>query len=111
LAAQVETSRWGRGNVGDGAWCEIDEILDGYGPEGYEVESVQSESGEGGRWTTTRTITYEITEEGGDVAYFTLWRERPATEMQDGMDFAYTLTEVEPREVVVVEYVRKKVAV
>ncbi|WP_337102370.1 hypothetical protein [Paenibacillus sp. YIM B09110] len=100
-----------QGEVWDAAYEEIDVAFDGYceGVE-YSVEQVDEEYEDGGRWTNYRTKVYRV-EEAGEVAYFSLWRELPATEMQDGGDFSYELTEVVPKEVTVIQYVTKKEAV
>jgi len=103
LEAKVDAVPWAR--VGDKSWREIDEIVDAYEPEGYEIDIVDEEFGEGGRWTTTEEITYRITQADGKVAYFSVNRERPATEMQEGGDFSYGICEVVPREVTITKYV------
>ncbi|MMZ45517.1 hypothetical protein D1872_71180 [compost metagenome] len=102
LESKVDATRWSQ--VGDGNYEEINDILDAYKPKGYEVEEVSEKHGEGGRWTTTVTTVNKVTQTDGKVAYFSLWRERPATEMQEGMDFAYSFGEVIPKEVTVIRY-------
>ena len=42
------------------------------------------------------------------MAYFELWEEVPATELQEGGDFSYGFHEVVPQEVTVTQYVVKK---
>ncbi|RCX22908.1 hypothetical protein DFP94_101497 [Fontibacillus phaseoli] len=109
LEAKANTSIYSR-TVGDADWREIDDILDAYNPEGYEVDEVATRYGEGGRWTTREITTYKVTQTDGKTAYFTIDRERPATEMQDGGDFAYEIWEVVPREVTVTKYVPGRAA-
>ncbi|WP_149093379.1 hypothetical protein [Paenibacillus terrae] len=108
LESKVDATRWPQ--VGDGIYEEINDILDAYKPEGYEVEEVSEKHGEGGRWTTTVTIVNKVTQADGKTAYFFLWRERPATEMQEGGDFSYTFGEVVPKEVTVIRYVTGRAA-
>ncbi|ETT64910.1 hypothetical protein BSK66_07820 [Paenibacillus odorifer] len=96
--------------VGDDDWREIDDILDAYKPEGYEIDEVESRQGEGGRWTTREITTYKITQTDGKVAHFKIDRECPATEMQEGGDFAFEIWEVVPREVTVTKYIPGRAA-
>ncbi|MCU6709313.1 hypothetical protein M6D81_11405 [Paenibacillus sp. J5C_2022] len=101
-----------QGEVWDEAYEEIDVAFDGYlsGEDGvspYTAEKVDEEFEDGGRWSNYRTTVHKIEEESGTVAYFSLWRELPATEIQDGGDFSYELDEVVPREVTVTRYVAK----
>jgi hypothetical protein len=101
-----------QGEVWDEAYEEIDVALDGYmsGKDGilpYQVAKVDEEFEDGGRWSNYRTTVHKVEEESGAVAYFSLWRELPATEIQDGGDFSYELEEVVPREVTVTRYVSK----
>ncbi|CAM2953964.1 hypothetical protein PASE110613_09335 [Paenibacillus sediminis] len=103
LEAKVDAERWPI--VGDGNWREIADILDAYEPEGYEIDVVAEKFGGGGRWFTTEDITYKVTQSDGKVAYFSVNRERPATEMQEGGDFSYGIREVVPKEVTVIKYV------
>ncbi|MBX6360525.1 MAG: hypothetical protein IRZ03_10660 [Acidobacterium ailaaui] len=86
---------------------EIESIIDVYKPEGYTVEEVHSEFEEGGRWTNVSTKVYKI-EQNGEVAYFELWREVPASEIQEGMDLSWGFNEVVPKEVTVIQYVHKE---
>lgn len=102
LEAKADATKWPQ--VGDENWEEIEEILEAYKPEGYEVEEVHEEHGAGGRWTTTLETVNKITQSDGKVAYFSVWREEPATEMQDGTDLSYSITEVVPKEVTVIRY-------
>lgn len=102
IEAKVDAESWPL--VGNENWREIDDILDAYKPEGYEIEEVSEEHGEGGRWTTTVETVYKITQEDGKVAHFRLYREEPATEMQEGGDFTFGFCEVVPRPVTVVQY-------
>jgi len=85
---------------------EIENIIEAYKPEGYTVENVHHEFQDGGRWTNIETDVYKI-EQNGEVAYFELWREVPATELQDGMDLSWGFCEVVPKEVTVIKYVLK----
>lgn len=100
----------GEGRVGDPKWDEIDEILDAYNPEGYEVREVSTRHGASGRWTTSDTTVCKVAQLDGKVAHFAVWREFPATEMQEGGDFAYSMAEVVPREVTVIKYVPGRAA-
>lgn len=102
LETKVDAKSWPL--VGDENWREIDEILDAYKPEGYEIEEVYEEHSEGGRWTTAVETVYKISQDDGKVAHFRLYRERPATEMQEGGDFTFGFCEVVPRPVTVVQY-------
>lgn len=102
LEAKVDAKSWPL--VGDENWREIDDILDAYKPEGYTIEEVFVGHGEGGRWTTTVEIAYKITQDDGNVAHFRLYREEPATEMQEGGNFTFGFCEVVPRPVTVVQY-------
>lgn len=102
-----------QGEVWDENYETIDAALDGYmsdkdGFTTYKVEKVDESFEDGGRWTNYRTKVYRITETDGSVAYFSLWRELPATEIQDGGDFSYELEEVEPKEVTTIRYVTKR---
>lgn len=102
-----------QGEVWDENYEMIDAALDEYmsGKDGYttyEVEKVDEDFEDGGRWTNYRIDVYKITENDGTVAYFSLWREVPATEMQEGGDFSYSLAEAEPKEVTVIQYVNKR---
>ncbi|WP_010495019.1 hypothetical protein [Paenibacillus elgii] len=108
LSTKVNVSKYGEVSVGDENWRAIDDILDVYKPEGYEVDEVQTEFDEGGRWTNVETVVYKVTENSGAEAYFRVWREVPATEMQDGGDFTFGIREVEPLEVTVLQYVAKE---
>lgn len=101
-----------QGEVWDEAYEDIDVAFDGYlnGRDGiapYSSSKVDETFEDGGRWTNYRTTVWKIEEESGSVAYFSLWRELPATEIQDGGDFSYELDEVVPREVTVTRYVTK----
>lgn len=90
-----------QGEVWDEAYEEVTVVLDRYG------EQVDETYEDGGRWTNYRTTVYRVSE-SEEVAYFSLWRELPATESQDGGDFSYELSEVVPQEVTVTRYVAKK---
>ncbi|MCR8843120.1 hypothetical protein NQ117_05460 [Paenibacillus sp. SC116] len=103
LEAKVDAKAWPK--VGDDNWKTIDEIIDAYQPEGYEVEDVHEEHGAGTRWTTTKMVVTKVTQADGKVAYFRVWNEKPATEMQEGGDFSYSFAEVVPKEVVAIIYV------
>jgi len=92
------------GDTRDEEYEEIDVVLDAYKPKGYSVKTVDSEFEDGGRWTNTKSEVYEVTE-GDNTAYFRLWREVPATEMQEGGDFSFGFDEVRPQEVTVIKYV------
>jgi hypothetical protein len=108
LEAKVEAARWSK--VGDATWREIDEILDAWNLEGYEIEELSTRTGVGGRWSTEEMVTYKVTQTDGQVAHFSLYRERPATEMQEGGDFSYEMYEVVPKEVTVIKYVPGRAA-
>jgi hypothetical protein len=103
--------------IGDGyegqAWDEVHEevdgILDAYKPQGYTTSCVDSEYEDGGRWTNYKTDVYEV-KQGDETAYFSVWREVPATELQDGGDFMVGIEEVVPQEVTVIEYISKEAA-
>jgi hypothetical protein len=92
------------GEAWDETHEEVDALLD-IRRKGYTSENVESTFEDGGRWTNYKTDVYRVTQDGGEVAYFQIGREVPATEMQDGMDFSVTIDEVVPKEVVRVEYV------
>lgn len=89
-----------QGEVWDEAYELIGDILD-------DCEQVDDSYEDGGRWTNYSTAVYRVTE-SEEVAYFSLWREVPATESQDGGDFSYELSEVVPQEVTVIKYVEKR---
>ncbi|MDR9852942.1 hypothetical protein RJP21_04925 [Paenibacillus sp. VCA1] len=103
--------------IGDGyegeAWDEVhedvDAILGVYKPKGYSVKRVDEEFEDGGRWSNYKTTVYRV-EQDGQVAHFSVWREEPATEMQDGMDLALQINEVVPEEVTVIKYVPGRAA-
>ena len=95
------------GDDTDDQFNEIDEILDAYKPEGYTVEEVYEEFEEAGRWSNYKTKVYRV-DESSVTAYFELWEEVPATEMQDGQDCSWGFNEVEPKEVTVIKYVAKE---
>jgi hypothetical protein len=80
-------------------------ILGRYKTEGYSAKCVDSKFEDGGRWTNYETNVYEVVEDGGKAAYFSVWREVPATECQDGGDFMISITEVVPQLVMTTEYV------
>jgi hypothetical protein len=90
----------------DEAYKQIDSIIGTYNPKGYTVDHVLSDFEEGGRWYNIKTDVYKV-EQNGEVAYFELWREVPASEIQEGMDLSYGFYEVVPREVTVIRYFRK----
>lgn len=79
------------GEAWDDTYEEIDELLYGQG-----IKQVHSEFEEGGRWSNYETKVYEVTE-GDDVAYFSVMREVPASETQDGMECTFEFNEVHPR--------------
>lgn len=81
----------------------MEDLMDAYKPEGYEVEEVHEEFEDGGRWSNYRTTVYKVTE-GDEVAYFSVCREEPATEMQDGGDFSLSFYEVQPKEKTIIVY-------
>ena len=85
---------------------KIEEIIEAYRPKGYTVEHVHHEFEEGGRWNNIEADVYKV-EQNGEVAYFELWREVPATEMQAGMDLSYGFYEVVPKEVTIIKYVHR----
>jgi hypothetical protein len=94
------------GGIWDDDYDTIDMILDTYNPKGYTVKTVYHDFEEGGRWHNIETDVYKV-EQNGEVAYFELWREVPASEMQEGMDLSYGFYEVVPKEVTVIRYLRK----
>ncbi|MEC0328734.1 hypothetical protein P4H42_03735 [Paenibacillus macerans] len=104
--------------IGDGykgeAWDEtheeVDAFLDAYKPEGYSVKCVEETFEDGGRWSNYKTSVYRVEQSDGKVAHFSIWREVPATEMQDGMDLELQIEEVVPKEVTVIEYVPGRAA-
>ncbi|MBG9736461.1 hypothetical protein [Paenibacillus alvei] len=102
LEAKVDTTKYP--GVRDENWYAIEEILEAYKPDGYVVEEVHEEHGEGGRWTSEKTVVTKVTQADGKIAYFEVWCEEPATEMQEGGDFSYSFTEVVPKEVTVIKY-------
>ena len=85
----------------------IDSIIYPFKPEGYTVKCVHHDFEEGGRWYNIESNVYRV-EQNGEVAYFELWREVPATEIQEGMDLSYGFYEVVPQEVTVIKYVPKE---
>ncbi|MCP6682955.1 hypothetical protein [Bacillus nakamurai] len=91
---------------GDRTFWSINELLYDYKPEGYSSQEVYNTFEECGRWSNYETSVYEVNE-GGEIAYFELGVERPATECQDGMDLSYHFREVVPQEVTVIKYVAK----
>lgn len=97
------------GQAWDEVHEEVDAILDTYNPRGYSVECVDEEFEEGGRWTNYKTNIYRV-EQDGQVAHFSIWREVPATECQDGGDFMVAIEEVVPEEVTVIRYVSGRAA-
>ncbi|MEK4360860.1 hypothetical protein NYE48_28025 [Paenibacillus sp. FSL M7-1455] len=97
------------GQAWDEVHEEVDAILDTYHPRGYSVECVDEEFEDGGRWTNYKTNVYRV-EQDGQVAYFSIWREVPATECQDGGDFMVAIEEVVPEEVIVTKYVPGRAA-
>lgn len=84
---------------------EINDILDAYKPEGYEVTTVDTSYEEGGRWSNYETAVDKVTQADGKVAYFSVRREVPATEMQEGGWLSVNIKEVIPKEVTVTKYV------
>lgn len=105
VVAEMDSSLYGA-NVRDDEWDVVDGILNELEPGCYEVDKVDSEFENGGRWTNTEIAVYKV-EQDGEVAYFSVWQEVPATEMQEGGDFSFGIDEVEPREVTVIKYVAK----
>lgn len=92
------------GEVRDANHEAICGVIEAYRPDGYSVEKVHNEFEEGGRWSNYKINVYKI-DCDGEVAYFELWEEVPASEMQEGGDFSYGFYEVVPKEVTVVQYV------
>ncbi|WP_339273796.1 hypothetical protein MKY59_21620 [Paenibacillus sp. FSL W8-0426] len=93
------------GMSGDETHENVDSIIDAYKPKGYRVEHVHGTFEEGGRWTNYVTDVYKITQDDGKTAYFSIGRDVPATEMQDGSYLSVYIFEVVPKEVVRIEYV------
>ncbi|WP_338532614.1 hypothetical protein RBB83_17395 [Paenibacillus peoriae] len=98
------------GEAWDETHEEVDTILDRYKPVGYVSEKIDSSFEDGGRWTNYQTDVYRITQDDGKVAYFSVWREVPATEIQDGGDFSVSIEEVVPQEITVIQYVSGRAA-
>ena len=95
------------GSVCDDEFDLLDAILIPFRqPQDYTVECVDSDFEEGGRWHNVESNVFKV-EQNGEVAYFELWREVPATELQEGMDFAFGFYEVVPKEVISIRYLRK----
>lgn len=96
------------GSEKDNKFEEIDDLLwSGRSKSSkYKAEEVHEEFEEGGRWSNHRTRVYKV-EQDGETAYFELYDEVPATEMQDGQDCSWSFCEVEPKEVTVIQYVAK----
>lgn len=96
-----------------GAWDEtheeVDAILSALKPKGYTSKCVSTAFEDGGRWTNWETEIYRV-EQYGRVAHFSVCREVPATECQDGGDFAVNITEVVPQEVTVIQYTQGRAA-
>lgn len=94
------------GYEGDTSSDEYDEIEDllYYGDNAEQVDSMFED---GGRWSNYETTVYRVTE-GDQYAYFSLFREVPATEMQDYGENYIELHEVVPHKVVVTKYRRVK---
>lgn len=90
-------------------WDEVHEevgaLLSPRRSDSHKVKCVHEEFEDGGRWSNYQTKIYEVVEDGGKAAYFSVWREVPATEMQDGMDLALAIEEVVPQLVMTTEYV------
>jgi len=84
------------GWVGSDDFDDILDLLD-------KCEKVDESYDEGGRWSNYRNTVYQITERG-QVAYFKLWEEVPASEMQEGGDFMFGLYQVMPVEVTVIQW-------
>lgn len=96
------------GLVRDDEFDLLDDILNPFrSPQDYTVERVDSDFEEGGRWYNIESNVYKV-EQNGEVAYFELQREVPATEFQEGMDLSYGFYEVVPQEVTVIKYVPKR---
>lgn len=88
--------------IGDGTqdtenFDEIDFLLEEHG------EEVDSEFEEGGRWTNFEHTVYAVQD-----SFFRLTREVAASEIQDYDGYYYELSEVEPRQVTVTDYVKVK---
>jgi len=95
------------GSVRDDEFDLLDDILMSFRPsQDYTVECVNHDFEEGGRWHNIESNVFKI-EQNGEVAYFELWREVPATEFQEFMDFAFGFYEVVPKEVITIRYLRK----
>jgi hypothetical protein len=90
----------------DDVYEEIDSLLSPHKTDNYTVKTVYHDFEEGGRWHNIETDVYKV-EQNGEVAYFELWREVPASEMQEGMDLSWGFYEVVPKEVTVIRYLRK----
>jgi hypothetical protein len=92
------------GGTEDKEYLFLQDIFMNYEPEGYEVEHVDSSFSQGGRWTNEVSDVYKIIE-NGEVAFFELTREVPATELQEGNEFSFWINEVVPQEVTIIKYV------
>ncbi|MFL1672162.1 hypothetical protein [Paenibacillus dendritiformis] len=110
IVAEIDASIY-VGSIGDKNWEKIDGIIDEYEPQGYTMTCVDTRFEEGGRWANEEIDVYKITEDNGDVAYFEIRREVPATEMQDGGSFSFWIDEVEPRQVTITKYFPKEAVV
>lgn len=102
IGEEYEGSAW------DDTHDNVDAIL-ALKSEGYTSKRVSTTFEDGGRWTNWKTDIYRV-EQDGKVAHFSVCREVPATECQDGGDFALNITEVVPQEVTVIEYVSGRAA-
>ncbi len=84
----------------DKYWVEYEEIERIFYKFGYK-EDTRFE--EGGRWSNYAVTIYSISA-GDTKAYFKFTEEVPASEMQEGMYLSFWLNEVEPVEVVTIEW-------
>jgi hypothetical protein len=95
----IETLRRWHGKGGYVGSDDFDDVLDWLS----NGEKVDESFDEGGRWSNYKNTVYKMVE-GEQVKYFQLWREVPASEVQEGGDFMFGLHEVEPIEVTVTQW-------
>jgi hypothetical protein len=77
-----------------------------YSKRPYTVKLVEDNIEDHGRWSDYRTRVFKV-EEDGEVAYFEYGCERPASEMQEGMDLSYHFQEVVAVPITTFKYVAK----
>jgi len=85
-------------NVRSDEWDDLDYIIDD-----SDVELIETDVVDEGRWTVTKERVYKIPDASGDM-YVSVTREHPATESQEGGDFSGSACEVFPRVVLTTIY-------